>query len=269
MVRECFRDAMTDQAEFRVLGETADLLAVDKPAGLLVHPSKPGGPKTLWDGLRELLSYEIANSGQVSLINRLDRETSGVVLVAKTSAAARQAAIAMQEGKIRKNYLAIIFGHPAEETFTIDAPIIRRGEVLDTKIHLQRMVHPKGASAATDFQVLKKFETRLGSFALVEAKPLTGRTHQIRVHAAHAGHPVVGDKIYGPSEDCYLEFIQTGWTPALAARLHLPRHALHSAGLSLDWNGSLLEWRSELPPDLSEFLESIPRTLTSHAAFLR
>ena len=117
MVRQCFRDAMTDQAEFRVLGETADLLAVDKPAGLLVHPSKPGGPKTLWDGLRELLSYEIANSGQVSLINRLDRETSGIVLVAKSSAAARQAAIAMQEGKIRKTYLAILTGHPAEETF--------------------------------------------------------------------------------------------------------------------------------------------------------
>ena len=252
-MRQCFRDAMTDQAEFRVLGETEDLLAVDKPAGLLVHPSKPGGPKTLWDGLRELLSYEIANSGQVSLINRLDRETSGIVLVAKTSAAARQAAIAMQEGKIRKIYLAIVTGHPELQTFTINAPIIRRGEVLDTKIHLQRMVHQQGAAAVTEFRVLEKFENRHGPFALVEAKPLTGRTHQIRVHAAHAGHSVVGDKIYGPSEDCYLEFIQTGWTPSLAARLHLPRHALHSAGLALDWNGSFLEWKSELPPDLAAF----------------
>lgn len=242
---------MTDQAEFRVLGETADLLAVDKPAGLLVHPSKPGGPKTLWDGLRELLSYEIANNGQVSLINRLDRETSGVVLIAKTSAAARQAAIAMQEGKIRKTYLAIVTGHPAKENFTIDAPIIRRGEVLETKIHLQRMVHPQGAAAVTEFRVMEKFENGRGAFSLVEAKPLTGRTHQIRVHASHAGHPVVGDKIYGPSEDCYLEFIQTGWTPALAERLLLPRHALHSSRLALDWNGSLLEWHSELPTDLA------------------
>jgi 23S rRNA pseudouridine1911/1915/1917 synthase len=253
MVGECFRDAMTDQAEFRILGETPDLLVVDKPAGLLVHPSKPGGPKTLWDGLRELLSYEIANSGQVSLINRLDRETSGVVLVAKSSNAARQAAIAMQEGKIRKTYLAILTGHPARETFTIDAPIIRRGEVLETKIHLQRMVHPAGATAVTEFQVIEKFQNRHGTFSLVEAKPLTGRTHQIRVHAAHAGHPVAGDKIYGPSEDCYLEFIQTGWTSALEARLHLPRHALHSAGLALDWNGVFLEWRSGLPPDLAAF----------------
>ncbi len=250
---------MTDQAEFRILGETDDLLAVDKPAGLLVHPSKPGGPKTLWDGLRELLSYEIANSGQVSLINRLDRETSGIVLVAKTSAAARQAAIAMQEGKIQKTYLAIVTGHPAEENFTIDAPIIRRGEVLETKIHLQRMVHPQGAAAVTEFRVLEKFDNRHGAFSLIEAKPLTGRTHQIRVHAAHAGHSVVGDKIYGPSEDFYLEFIQTGWTPSLAERLLLPRHALHSAGLALNWNGSLLEWRSGLPTDLAAFLDS-PRT---------
>ncbi|MFZ9920796.1 MAG: RluA family pseudouridine synthase [Terrimicrobiaceae bacterium] len=249
---------MTDQAEFRVLGESADLIAVDKPTGLLVHPSKPGGPKTLWDGLRELLSYEIANNGQVSLINRLDRETSGVVLVAKTSAAARQAAIAMQEGKIRKTYLAIVAGHPANENFKIDAPIIRRGEVLDTKIHLQRMVHPSGALAVTDFRVLEKFENHLGAFSLVEAKPLTGRTHQIRVHAAHAGHSVVGDKIYGPSEDCYLEFVKTGWTPALENRLHLPRHALHSAGLSLEWNGSMLEWRSELPADLAAFARPRP-----------
>ena len=249
---------MTDQAEFRVIGETADLIAVDKPAGLLVHPSKPGGPKTLWDGLRELLSYEIANSGQVSLINRLDRETSGIVLVAKTSAAARQAAIAMQEGKIRKTYLAIVTGHPAEEIFTINAPIIRRGEVSETKIHLQRMVHPQGAAAVTEFQVIEKFENHHGVFSLVQAKPLTGRTHQIRVHAAHAGHSVVGDKIYGPSEDFYLEFIQTGWTTSLAERLLLPRHALHSAGLALDWNGSLLEWHSGLPTDLAAFLDSPP-----------
>lgn len=121
----------------------------------------------------------------------------------------------------------------------------------------------------TDFRVMEKFQNPLGAFALVEAKPLTGRTHQIRVHAAHAGHPVVGDKIYGPSEDCYLEFIQTGWTRALEARLHLPRHALHSAGLSLDWDGSLLEWQSGLPADLMKFLESMPGTLTSNATFLR
>jgi 23S rRNA pseudouridine1911/1915/1917 synthase len=253
--REFFRDVMEDQAEFGILGETADLLAVDKPAGLLVHPSKPGGPKTLWDGLRELLSYEIANGGQVSLINRLDRETSGVVLVAKTAAAARRAATAMQEGRVRKRYLAILTGHVGEDVFRVDAPIVRRGEVMESAIHLERMVHPSGAAAVTEFRVVERFGNSAGSFSLVEARPLTGRTHQIRVHAAHAGHAVVGDKIYGVSRECYLEFVRTGWTEALAGRLLLARHALHSAELALEWEGGGLEWESELPADLLGFLK--------------
>lgn len=241
------------QEEFEILGETPDLLAVNKPAGLLVHPTKPDGPRTLWDGLRDLLRYEIANGGQVSLINRLDRETSGIVLVAKSSRAARAAAMAMQEGKIRKSYLAIVCGWPDQE-FEVVAPIIRLGEVAESNIHLQRAVHPSGAAAHTRFRVLSRIERAEGRFALVAAEPLTGRTHQIRVHLAHAGHPVVGDKIYGPSPDCYLEFIRTGWTPALAHRLHLSRHALHSTEISLEWNGTSLCWSCGLPSDMSGFL---------------
>ena len=240
---------------FDILGETPDLLAVHKPAGLLVHPTKPGGPRTLWDGLRDLLGYELANGGQVSLINRLDRETSGVVLVAKSSRAARTAAMAMQEGKIRKSYLAVVWGWP-EAAFEVDAPILRLGEVAPTTIHLQRTVHPAGASARTRFRVLSRRERPDGRFALVAAEPLTGRTHQIRVHLAHAGFPVVGDKIYGPSPECYLEFIRTGWTPALQARLLLDRHALHSAELAIDWEGAALHWTAPMPPDMAEFLGS-------------
>jgi 23S rRNA pseudouridine1911/1915/1917 synthase len=87
-----------DQADFEIIGETPDLIAVNKPAGLLVHPTKPGGPRTLWDALKDLLGYEIANGGQVSLINRLDRETSGLVLVAKNASAARRAATTAGRG---------------------------------------------------------------------------------------------------------------------------------------------------------------------------
>lgn len=244
---------MNPDQDFKILGETPDLLAVNKPAGLLVHPTKPDGPRTLWDGLRDLLGYELANGGQVSLINRLDRETSGIVLVAKSSRAARAAAMAMQEGKIRKSYLAIVLGWPDQE-FEVEAPIIRLGEVAESKIHLQRTVHPSGAVAHTRFQVLSRIDRNEGRFALVAAEPLTGRTHQIRVHLAHAGHPVVGDKIYGPSPDCYLEFIRTGWTPALAARLLLPRHALHSAEISLDWNRAAVSWSCGLPADMAGFV---------------
>jgi len=242
-----------DQEEFRIIGETPDLLVVDKPPGVLVHPTKPDGPRTLWHGLRDLLGYEIANAGQVSLINRLDRETSGLVLVAKNSNAAREAAIAMQEGKIKKAYLAILSGHPKEEYFCVDAPIIRQGEVEATKVYLKRMIHPGGAPAKTNFRVLKKIENASGLFALVEAEPVTGRTHQIRLHASHLGHPVVGDKIYGPSEECYLQFIQTGWTPELESRLLLTRHALHSAGIKILWRGWPLEWKSDWAEDLKKF----------------
>ena len=124
----------------------------------------------------------------------------------------------------------------------------------DTPIHLLRAVHPAGAIAHTRFQVLSQIERPEGKFALVSAEPLTGRTHQIRVHLSHAGHPVVGDKIYGPSPDNYLEFIHTGWTPALASRLLLPRHALHSAELGIEWNGQPLHWSCGLPADMAHFL---------------
>jgi 23S rRNA pseudouridine1911/1915/1917 synthase len=204
-----------------------------------------------------LLAYEIANGGQVSLINRLDRETSGLVLVAKNSDAAREAAMAMQEGKIKKTYLTILCGHPKEQEFSVDAPIIRQGEVAPTRIHLKRMIHLRGAWAKTHFRILQKIENAYGQFALAEAQPITGRTHQIRLHASHVGHPVVGDKIYGPSEDCYLEFIKTGWTPELESRLLLRRHALHSAGLQILWRGQLLEWKSDWAEDLKKFVGSI------------
>ncbi|MEI6033809.1 MAG: RluA family pseudouridine synthase [Verrucomicrobiae bacterium] len=241
-------------ADFEILGETPDFLAVNKPAGLLVHPTKPGGSRTLWDALRELLGYELANGGQVSLVNRLDRETSGAVLVAKSAPAARAAGLAMQEKKIRKSYRAIVCGWPAEEEFEVDAPIIRLGEVEESPIYLQRAVHPAGSQARTRFRVLSKIQRREGRFALVAAEPITGRTHQIRVHLSHSGYPVLGDKIYGPSPGCYLEFARTGWTESLAGRLLLPRQALHSARIAFGWQGTSLDWTCEMPADMRRFL---------------
>ncbi len=167
---------MQNQADFHILGETADYLAVDKPAGLLVHPSKPGGPRTLWDGLRDLLGYELATGGQISIINRLDRETSGVVIVAKSFEAARAAGIAMQRREMKKRYLALVFGWPDWEEITIDTPICRRGEVEESVVWLERMVHPSGQAAVTRFRVLERHSRAGEPFALLEAEPLTGRT---------------------------------------------------------------------------------------------
>jgi len=250
---------MSDQAPiptaFRILGETSDLIAVEKPPFLLVHPSKPLGPVTLWHRLCELLAYEIASGGQVSLINRLDRETSGIVLVAKNPGAARACAMAMERGEIRKEYLAIVKGTPERECWVVDQPILRLGELEPSKIWLKRSVHPQGASAKTEFRMIQHIShPKHGQLALIQCRPLTGRTHQIRVHLAFSGYPVIGDKIYGPSEGCYLEFIETGWTQKLEEQLWLPRHALHSSMLCVEFEGEKFCWESPLPPDLQQFL---------------
>ena len=229
---EGFRAARRAQDKFRVVAEGADWIAVDKPAGLLTHPTRPDGAPTLWDGLRALLAYELANRGQLSIITRLDRETSGLVLLALTPSRARSLSIEMQCGGIEKEYAAIVQGHPEWEEKVVDAPIIRQGEVRDSKIWLKRCVDQRGAEARTELHVQKRFVSGGRPMALVRAVPLTGRTHQIRVHLAYAGFPVVGDKIYGAREEAYLEFIETGWTPKLAAELVLPRHALHACALA-------------------------------------
>jgi 23S rRNA pseudouridine1911/1915/1917 synthase len=247
---------------FTVVDETEDYIVVDKPPFLLTHPTKPDQRTTLWKELRELLAFEIANGGQVSIVNRLDRETSGLVLVAKTAAAARRFGLLMQEHRLPKEYLAIVWGWPEWETHIVDAPMDRQGKHQASAIWLKQMIHPDGARALTEFQVEQRFTTPKafangGStssgnrFALVRAIPKTGRTHQIRVHLASLGHPVVGDKIYGPNEQHYLEFIETGWTPNLERQLLLPRHALHSAKLAIE-NGQ--KWKSPTPSDFTRFV---------------
>jgi 23S rRNA pseudouridine1911/1915/1917 synthase len=205
----------------------------------------------MWHLLRDLLAFELANGGQVSIINRLDRETSGLVLIAKTKPAARHFGMLMERGRIAKQYLALVWGWPAADQFTVDAPLLRQGAQRPSPIYLKQCVHPAGVPARTRFEVLRRF-TRDTNFALLRAFPETGRMHQIRVHLSHAGHPVVGDKIYGPSESHYLTFIETGWTPALQRSLLLPRHALHSAILAIPDDS--LHWQSPLPPDIAAFL---------------
>ena len=231
----------------RIVAETGDFLVVDKPPFLCIHPSKPDQTDTLWNELRALLAYEIANGGQVSIINRLDRETSGLVLVATHRAAASRLSQLMARRGIGKEYLALVAGWPAQDEWTVDAPLLRQGDVRPSRIYLKQCVHPDGATALTRFRVEQRAEKNGAKLAVVRAFPETGRMHQIRIHLAESGHHVIGDKIYGPDEGCYLEFIETGWTPALAARLLLPRHALHSCMLSAE-DG---EWRTGLPPDLA------------------
>ncbi len=239
--------------DFRLVDESESWIVADKPAHLLSHPNKPGNPPTLLDGLAGLLGFEIANGARLSVITRLDRDTSGLVLVAKNPETARELSLATQSGQIAKEYLAIVWGWPEDDEWEVDAPILRLGEVgKSSQIWLKRGVHPDGKPCLTRFQVEARFQRKTANgadFALVRAFPQTGRMHQIRVHLAHFGFPVVGDKIYGPDERNYLEFIETGWTPRLASRLLLDRHALHATTLTYREN----TWKSPLPPDLAQF----------------
>lgn len=254
----------TTARDFHIVDETDEYVVVDKPPFLLVHPTKPDGARTLWKELRELLAFEIASGGQVSIVNRLDRETSGLVLVAKTAAAARRFGLLMQHRQLNKEYLAIVWGWPEWQRRVVDAPLDRKGKHERSAIWLKQMIHPEGAPAQTEFQVESRFvrpvlrgvegSTPSGQeFSIIRAIPYTGRTHQIRVHLNSLGHPIVGDKIYGPNEQLYLRFIETGWTLELEKELLLPRQALHSAKLSLsDAQG----WTSPLPVDLAAFCAS-------------
>jgi 23S rRNA pseudouridine1911/1915/1917 synthase len=239
---------------FKIIDESADYIVVDKPAFLLTHPTKPDNRATLWKELRELLAFEIANGGQVSIVNRLDRETSGLVMVAKTAEAARRFGLLMQQQRLHKEYLAVVSGWPEWKTKTVDAPLDRQGKHRHSAIWLKQTIDPKGAAAVTEFKVERRFKRSTSSgnqFALIRAIPKTGRTHQIRVHLSSLDHPIVGDKIYGPNEKLYLKFIETGWTKKLERELLLPRHALHSTRLAIEHEN---EWAAELPEDLAKFV---------------
>jgi len=175
------------------------------------------------------------------------------VLVAKTAAAARDFGLLMQRRSLRKEYLAIVWGWPEWDHKLVNAPLDRQGKHQNSLIWLKQMIHAAGAPAQTEFFVEQRFRKSTSpwdQFSVVRAVPRTGRTHQIRVHLASIGHPVVGDKIYGPDEQLYLRFIETGWTHELEQKLLLPRQALHSAKLAIE---DRREWTSALAPDLAEF----------------
>lgn len=244
-------------ASFEVIAETEGWIAVSKGAPLLSHPSSAKNEPTLWHGLQELLSYELANGGQISIITRLDRETSGIVLVAKSAAAARTLGKAMERREIRKRYLALVIGNPTWETAECCEPIAQQSLYEPGSIFVKQFCHSEGRPCRTEFHTLKRLNARgnMPPLTLIECIPHTGRMHQIRVHLAQLGYPILGDKIYGKDETCYLDFIANGMTPELKARLLFHRHALHAYELSFQWNGIEFTLSAPLLPDMAAFLE--------------
>ncbi len=244
--------------DFSVVYEDDDALVVDKAAPLLMHPTgrvRRFEP-TLLGGVRHLLAYELACGGCVSFVNRLDRETSGLVLVAKHARAARELGRAMQHHAIRKRYLAIVRGCPAWESAYCAEPLLPMHRIAPTRIRVRQACHPDGRPCRSSFRTLQRIPAHavFPDLALLECSPLTGRMHQLRAHLAFLGFPILGDKIYGGDESCYLDFIENGWTPELARRLFLPRHALHACDLEFPSGNRTIRVHADLPQDLASIL---------------
>jgi 23S rRNA pseudouridine1911/1915/1917 synthase len=217
-----------------IIYEDDDLLVIDKPAGLTVHPA-PGHPShTLVNALLSHFPHLAALSGSLrpGIVHRLDRDTSGVMVVAKNSLAQTKLVEQFRARSVAKAYLVLVKGHLTPENGVIEAPIGR-----DPRNRKKMAVVAKGREARTEYRV-KKY---IGGYTLLEVFPETGRTHQIRVHLGAIGFPVVGDKVYGVRSP------------------FLSRQFLHASrlGFKLPSSGRYREFKSELPPDLAQALRDI------------
>jgi 23S rRNA pseudouridine1911/1915/1917 synthase len=229
---------------FAVRYEDEDLGVVAKPAGVVVHGAPGVHEPTLVDALRARIPpmalAPAAGQDRPGVVHRLDRDTSGLLVVAKTDAAYAALVEAIRERRVERRYLALVAGAFGLPTGRIEAPV---GRLLTDRTRMG--VRPDGREAVTDFRVLES----LVAVSLIEAKLATGRTHQIRVHLAHVGHPVVGDRTYGRSAQ------------HLAGQLGLERPFLHACSLRFrhPMTGAEVDVAEPLPGDLSRALDAARR----------
>jgi len=231
---------------FKIIHEDDELLVINKPADLVCHPTKGD----VYSSLISRVRLYIGAPGEAHLINRLDRETSGLVLLGKTLSVAVELRGIWEKRDVLKQYLAIVHGHLDAATGLIDG---RLGKDEQSQVAIKDRVRPDGAAARTEFALERRFCRPEGDFSLLRVSPLTGRKHQIRIHLAHIGHPIVGDKLYGGDENLYLDFVHWRLSEAQRRRLILPNHALHAGQLRFQWRGEERVFQAEPETWFTEF----------------
>ena len=239
---------LPEEIAIDIVFEDSDLLVLDKPAGLVVHPAPGNRSGTLVNALLHKIKDLSGIGGVVrpGIVHRLDRDTSGLMIVAKNDAAHTRLSDELKKRKIKRRYLAAAWGHLAEDSVTVEAPIGR-----NLKQRKRMAVIEGGRPAVTHFRRLERWRAA----DLVSAELETGRTHQIRVHLLHIGHPVVGDGTYGPDRHKGFSGTDRGWAATLAKRAR--RQFLHATQLTFEHprTGQPLDFHSPLPADLASIAE--------------
>lgn len=234
------RDIVPEQIPLQIVYEDAHLLVVDKPAGMVVHPAPGNWTGTLVNALlgRGEPLAEGGGEERAGLVHRLDKDTSGLLVVAKTDASHRILSSALAARQVTRRYAAVCWGHLSSDTLTVDKPIAR-----DPRDRTRMAIVQTGKAARTDFVRLARFD----SVDLLRAHLHTGRTHQIRVHLSSVGHPVIGDDTYG------------GGGGRKLAALPPKRHFLHAAWLRFKHpvSEAIVDLRSPLPADLRVSLATL------------
>ena len=257
-------EPLGENIALQIVYEDDALIVIDKPDGLVVHPSAGHETGTLVNALIAHCGASLSGIGGVKrpgIVHRLDKNTSGLLVVAKNDAAhqslSAQFADHGKTGAMRRGYLAFVWGVPNRTQGTIDAPIDRHPYARE-----KMAVREGGRHALTHWEIVESFKGADGKpvAALLACELKTGRTHQIRVHLAHIGHPLMGDPVYGPHFKTKASHLGPQAQAALAA---LDRQALHAYLLALEHpeTGAILEWSSDLPGDLTRLRDSLRAAL--------
>jgi len=218
-----------------VVFEDPMLLVINKPVGLVVHPGSGNPRGTLLNALLHRVP-QVAELPRAGIVHRLDKDTSGLLVVAKTLKAHTDLVRQLQARTVKREYLALVYGE-IDRDGTINAPLAR-----DPHNRTKRTVHSQGKEAVTHYEVVERFP----GITLVRCKLETGRTHQIRVHMQHIGHPLVGDTVYSASRRSHL-------------KIPFPRQALHAERLGLihPVTQEFMQWECPLPPDFASLLHAL------------